>query len=101
MPTLTSARVRTCVCVCVRACVRLLVCVCDRFKCLAAVTKLAASMDVDALRGAVAGSPLLGYVAGYLASGVPGVVGLSLLLADLLLERLPALARVREPHCAT
>ena len=44
-----------------------------RFKCLAAVTKLAACVDGDVLLGAVEASPLLGYVAGYLASGVPGV----------------------------
>ena len=65
------------------------------------MTKLAACVDGDVLLGAVEASPLLGYVAGYLASGVPGVAGLSLVLADMLLDKLPSLARVRTSPPAT
>jgi hypothetical protein len=64
-------------------------------KCLAAVTKLVGSLGAADLLGLVESSPLLGYLSGYLASsGAPAVVGLSLMLTDMLLEKLPTLALV-------
>ncbi len=69
-----------------------------RVKCVAAVTKLVGSVGAGDLAGLVEASPLLGYLAGYLASAAaPAVVGLSLILTDMLLEKLPALALVRRP----
>jgi hypothetical protein len=65
---------------------------------VAAVTKLVGSVGAGDLAGLVEGSPLLGYLAGYLASSAsPAVVGLSLILTDMLLEKLPALALVSRP----
>jgi hypothetical protein len=64
-------------------------------KCLAAITKLVASFDGQELLGVVQGSPLLGYLAGFLSCGVPAVAGLALILTDLLLEKMPSLALVR------
>lgn len=60
-----------------------------RITCLSAVAKLLASMEGELLFKVVQDSQLLGYLAGFIASAKPPVAGLSIMIADMLLERMP------------
>ncbi|EKX34155.1 hypothetical protein GUITHDRAFT_90563 [Guillardia theta CCMP2712] len=60
-----------------------------RITCLSAVAKLLASLQRDELYKVVNGSQLLGYISGFIATGRPAIAGLALIVAEMLLEKLP------------
>ncbi len=70
----------------------------SRIECLAAVSKLVWQLEPGEVRTALDGSPLVCYLAGYLDSDHPPLVAMALVLAYLLLQRLPGLVRVRGRH---
>eukprot|EP00960_Hanusia_phi_P048762 759141-Hanusia_phi.AAC.3 len=60
-----------------------------RITCFSAVAKLLASLKSDELYNVVNGSQLLGYISGFIATGKPSIAGLALMVAEMLLQKLP------------